>query len=133
MDYIIPSLRIVALTDMAYVETMNERLLHLVGIEEDCFIAGFHQQIQKSREKAWHDRHIKHRTFKVGDLVLLYDSKFVKFPGKFCMHWLGPYQVKYVTSGGSFQLAKLNGEVFPTLVNGSRLKLYTDIPPTYLA
>ena len=41
------------------------------------------------------------KTFKVGDLVLLYESKFVKFPGKFCMHWLGPYQVKHVTSGSA--------------------------------
>ena len=49
------------------------------------------------------------------------------------MHWLGPYQVQHVTSGGVVELAKLNGEVFPTLVNGSRLKLYSDNPPTYLA
>ena len=28
------------------------------------------------------------------------ESKIVKFPGKFYMHWLGPYQVKHVTSGG---------------------------------
>ena len=71
--------------------TLNERLLHLVGLEGEYFIAGFHQQVQKEREKAWHDRHIKHKTFKEGDLVLLYDSKFGKFSGKFCMHWLGPY------------------------------------------
>ena len=63
--------------------TLKERLLHLVGLEEECFMVGFHQQVQKEREKAWHDRHIKHKTFKEGDLVLLYDSKFVKFPGKF--------------------------------------------------
>ena len=30
------------------------------------------------------------------------------------------------------QLMKLNGKVFPTLVNGSRLKLYKDNPPTHL-
>ena len=109
MDYIVPSLRIAVLTDMAYEETMNERLLHLVGLEEDRFIARFCQQVQIEREKAWHDRHIKHKTFKVGDLVLLYRSKFVKFRGKFCMHWLGPYQVKHVISGGGVQLEKLNG------------------------
>ena len=40
------------------------------------------------------------KTFKEGDLVLLYDNKFAKFPGRFCMHWLGPYQVKYATNGG---------------------------------
>ena len=78
-------------TDMVDEKNVNEILLHLVGLEEDHFIASFHQQVQKAREKAWHDRHINHKTIKVGDLVLLYDSKFAKFPGKFCMHWLGPY------------------------------------------
>ena len=128
MEYVVPSLRIVALTEMTDVETVNERLLHLLGLEEDRFIAGFHQKVQKAREKAWHDRHIKNKSFKVGDLVLLYDSKFAKFPGKFSMHWLGPYEVKHVTNVGAGQITKLNGEVFPTMVNGSRLKLYRDSP-----
>jgi len=65
------------------------------------------------------------RTFKVNDLVLLYDSKFVKFLGKFKMHWLGPYVVKEVTDGGMFHLVKLNGEPLPSKVNGSHLKPYT--------
>lgn len=71
MEYIVPSLRISTLTDIADVETMNERLLHLVGLKEDRFIAGFHQQVQKAKEKAWHDRDIKNNTFKAGDLVLI--------------------------------------------------------------
>lgn len=128
MEYIVSSLRVATLTKMADEETLNERLLHLVGLEEDRFIIGFHQQVQKEREKAWHDRHIKYKALKEGDVVLLYDSKFAKFLGKFCMHWLGPYQVKHVTNGGAVQLVKMNDEVFPTLVNGSKLKLYRDNP-----
>ena len=73
------------------------------------------------------------KAFKEGDLVLLYDSKFAKFPGKFQMHWLGPYQVKHMTDGGVVQLVKFNGKVFPTLVNGSKMKIYKDNPPTHLA
>ena len=82
--------------------------------------------MQKAREKSWHDRHIKSKIFQTGDLVLLYDSKFVKFPGKFKTHWLGPYQIQQVTEGGVVQLSKLNGELVPTLINGSRLKPYSD-------
>ena len=59
MEYIVPSLRVAALTDMVDEETFNERVLHLVGLEEDPFIAGFHQQVQKEREKSWHDRDMK--------------------------------------------------------------------------
>ena len=68
------------------------------------------------------------RTFKVNDLVPLYDSKFEKFPGKFRMYWLGPYVVKEVIDGGMVQLVKLNGEPFPSKVNGSPLKPYMGGP-----
>ena len=47
------------------------------------------------------------------------------------MHWLGPYQVRHVTEGGAASLARLDGTMLPTLVNGSRLKLYRDIPPNF--
>jgi len=70
-------------------------------------------------EKAWHDRHIKLHTFKVNDLVLLYDNNFDKFPGKFQMHWLGPYVIKDITDGGVVQLMKLNRDPFPGKVNGN--------------
>lgn len=60
-------------------------------LEEEWFLASFHQQVKKKHEKAWHDRHIKLCTFKMNDLVLMYDSKFKKFSGKLKMHWLGPY------------------------------------------
>jgi len=69
-------------------------------------------------------------TFKENDLVLLYDSKFEKFPGKLQMHYLGPYVIKEVTDGGTVQFAKLNGDPFPGRVNGSHLKLYMGGPTT---
>ena len=55
----------------------------------------------------------------------------MKFPGKFKMHWKGPYIVQKFTDGGAVQLAKLNGEILPSMVNGSRLKKYWDgpVPP----
>jgi len=63
----------------------------LVELEEDMFIEGFHQHAQKERERAYHDRHIKRKAFKEGYLVLLYENKFVKHPGKFRTHWLGQF------------------------------------------
>jgi hypothetical protein len=81
---------------------------------------------KKEREKAYHDRHIKKKAFKQGDLVLVYDSKFLKHPGKFIMHFLGPYEFTYVIEGGSAQLQTLKGEWKEGLVNRSQLKLYYD-------
>ena len=62
---------------------LEDWLAQLMELEEDRFLAGFHQQVQKECENARHDRHIKLHTFKVNDLVLLYDYKFDKFPRKF--------------------------------------------------
>ena len=47
------------------------------------------------------------------------------------MHCLGPYQVRHVTEGGAASLAKLDGTMFPTMVNRSRLKLYRDNHPNF--
>jgi len=60
--------------------------VQLTELKEDRFLAGFHQQVQKELEKSLHDQHIKLHTFKINDLVLLYDNKFAKFLGKFQMH-----------------------------------------------
>ena len=70
--------------------------------------------------------HIKKKEFKQGDMVLVYDNKFMQHPGKFRTHWLGPYEVIYVTKGGATQLKTLNGEWKEGLVNGIWLKLYYD-------
>ena len=45
MEYIIPSLKIASLTDLADEAIVEERLLHLVELEEHRFIVGFHQQV----------------------------------------------------------------------------------------
>jgi hypothetical protein len=69
-------------------------------MEEARILAGFHQQVYKARDTSWHDRYIKNKTFKEGDLVLMYDSKSIQHSGKIRMHWLGMYEVKTITDGG---------------------------------
>ena len=63
MEYIMPSLRIAQITGIIDTDTTNERLAQLLALKEDRFIAGFHQKVQKAREKAWHDRHVKNKIF----------------------------------------------------------------------
>jgi hypothetical protein len=50
---------------------------------------------------AYHDRHIKKKAFKKGDLVLVYESDFMKHSGKFRKNWMGLYEVAYVMEGGA--------------------------------
>ena len=59
MEYIVPSLRISAFTEMDDPTIITERLTKILELEEEIFIVGFQQQVQKAQEKAWHDRHIK--------------------------------------------------------------------------
>lgn len=65
MEYIVPGLRISSFTNMEDPDIMEERMSQLISLEEDRFIVGFHQQVQKEREKVWHDRHIKQKKFQV--------------------------------------------------------------------
>jgi hypothetical protein len=99
LQFLAHSLRIAAITNMTERGAVQERLSQLMLMEEDRIIAGFHQELQKVRDKSWHDRHIKRKSFKKGDLVFMYDSKFLQHPRKFRMHWLGPYEVKTVIDG----------------------------------
>ena len=104
MEYIVPSLHIVAATGMDDDVALEEWVAQLIQLDEDCFIAGFYQHVEKDRQKAWHDRHIKNKQFQRVDFVLLYDIKFLKHPGKLQMHWFGPYLVNSITSAGAVQL-----------------------------
>ena len=97
MEYIVLSLRIAALREMTDTDAVEERLAQLIQMEEERFIAGFHQNVEKQRQKAWHDSHIKTKQFKVDGLVLMYENKFLMHLGKLKTHWLGPYVVTHIT------------------------------------
>jgi hypothetical protein len=47
MEYLVPSLRIAAFTGMEVIGVVQDRLAQLLEMEEDRFIAGFHQMVQK--------------------------------------------------------------------------------------
>ena len=111
---------------MIDVAAVEERLIHLINLEEECFIAGFHQNVGKQSKKAWHDRHIKNKQFSIGRLVLMYNCKFFKRPGKLKTHWLVPYVVKEINDGGEVKLEKLDGTEIRGIINGSQLKPYFD-------
>jgi hypothetical protein len=119
LEFLVPSLRVAAITQMTERGAVQERLNQLLTMEEDRILSGFHQQVWKARDKAWHDRHIKKKTFKEGDIVLMYDCKSFQHPGNLRMHWLGPYEVKSITDGGVVQLRDLSSTELRGMINGS--------------
>jgi hypothetical protein len=86
LEFLVPSLCVVAITNMKKIGTVKERLNQLMELKEDIILEGFHQEVKKAREKSWHDKHIKKKRFKEGDLVLLYDKKYLKHPGNLRIH-----------------------------------------------
>lgn len=52
IEYIVSSLRIGTLTNIADHDTMEECLGQLMELDEDGFLVGFHQQVEKEHEKA---------------------------------------------------------------------------------
>ena len=94
MEFIVPSIRMITIIEMADVDVVKDSLLQLVHLEEERFITGFHQNVEKQRQKVWHDRHIKNKQFHIKGLTLMYDRKLFKHLGKLKNHWLGPYIFK---------------------------------------
>jgi hypothetical protein len=126
-EFISPSLFVVQATKMTDDESITARVIELMQLDEAIFLANFHQTVEKSRQKAWHDRHIKHKYFAQGDKVLLYDSKYQKHPGKLQMHWLGLFIVAEICEYGAVRLAQLNGILYLGWVNGACLKPYIQV------
>ena len=53
--------------------------------------------IYKDKTKRWHVHRILRKEFKVGELVLLYNSRLRLFPRKLKSRWSGPFTVIVVT------------------------------------
>lgn len=100
----------------------EKRLLQLAELDEFRTQAYENACIYKERTKRWHDRNIQKKEFKVGQKVLLYNSRLRLFPGKLKSRWSGPYMVTKVFPYGAVEI--LNDSKGTFVVNGQRLKHY---------
>jgi len=48
-------------------ESIVERVLEMMELDEVQFLVDFHQTMEKDRHKAWHDRNIKTKEYAQGD------------------------------------------------------------------
>ncbi|GJV33854.1 reverse transcriptase domain-containing protein [Tanacetum coccineum] len=82
-------------------------------------------KLYKARTKAYHDKKLRVRKeFKVGDKVLLYNSKYKFEALKLRSKWYGPFIVKQGYPSGYVELYDKHGGSF--IVNGHHVKLYHD-------
>nr|XP_029148781.1 uncharacterized protein LOC112748544 [Arachis hypogaea] len=100
-----------------------ERKLQLAELECLRLEAYENFRLYKERMKAVHDKNIRGKEFKAGDLVLVYNSRLRLLPGKLRSRWEGPYQVEKEEPYGVYHLRHPSSpDIFK--VNGHRLKLY---------
>uniref|UniRef100_A0A2N9GS79 RNase H type-1 domain-containing protein n=1 Tax=Fagus sylvatica TaxID=28930 RepID=A0A2N9GS79_FAGSY len=80
----------------------------------------------QQRMARYHDRRVKHREFKIGDLVLRKVTLATKDPtqGKLGPTWEGPYRVIKFFRRGTYHLEKLDGTALPHPWNAEHLKKY---------
>ena len=100
----------------------EKRLFQLSELDEIRFQAYENAKLFKEQTKKWHDAHILKKVFKVGDFVLLFNSRLRLFPGKLKSRWSGPFQVVHVFPHGALELMNTKGETFKA--NGHRYKVY---------
>ena len=107
-------------------EAQQERILQLNQLDEMRQVSIEHNILIQQQRAQWHDKFIKKKLFHIGDWALLFDSKFKDFKAKFTTHWLGPYEIAEVYDNGSVKLQTIDDEAHAFVVNGHRLKLYTN-------
>ena len=74
-------------------EAQQQCILQLNELDEFRRDAVQQNILIQQQQKRWHDKSIQKNQFQPGDWVLLYDSRFKIFKGKFHTHWMGPYEV----------------------------------------
>ncbi|XP_015939900.1 uncharacterized protein LOC107465438 [Arachis duranensis] len=109
--------------NMGFERAEAERKMQLQELENLHLEAYDNSRLYKEKMKAVHDKYIKWREFRPGELVLLYNSRLRLMPGKPRSRWKGPYRVEKAEPYGVFHLSHPSSSKF-IKVNGHRLKLY---------
>jgi hypothetical protein len=73
-------------------------LTELEELQNDAYDSS---KIYKEKTKAFHDRHIRPKTFVPDQKVWLFNSKLRLFPGKLRSRWDGPFTVISVSPHGA--------------------------------
>ncbi|GKF30580.1 hypothetical protein Tco_0100378 [Tanacetum coccineum] len=96
-------------------ESRLMQLSELAGLRDSAYE---NTRIYKKRTKKWHDSRLRgDKDFKVGDKVVLYNSRLKMYPGKLKSKWSGPNIVKMVYPYGAVEIIDKNE--FNFKVNGN--------------
>ncbi|KAA3457062.1 Pol polyprotein [Gossypium australe] len=99
--------------------TGEKRMMQLNELDEWRANAYENSRLYKEATKRRHDARSKQlKQFKVGDLVLLYNSRLKLFSGKLKSRWSGPFVIKTIFPYGTIEVTH------PTRSTFKRLRIY---------
>ena len=114
-------------------------MLQLNELDELRHNAYYSSRIYKEKIEAWHDKHLVHNKFKLGQQVLLFNSRLKLFLGKLRSRWSGPFVITQVFPYSSVELMypergrfKVNGQQVKPYLGGQfeKHKSTTSLKPT---
>ncbi|XP_019438872.1 PREDICTED: uncharacterized protein LOC109344562 [Lupinus angustifolius] len=80
-------------------------------------------KLYKEKVKLYHDRKIRQKDFRMGQSVLLFNSRMKLFPSKLRSKWAGPFLIKEVKSHGAIEMQDPMSQR-SWVVNGQRVQPY---------
>ncbi|XP_044500244.1 uncharacterized protein LOC123221460 [Mangifera indica] len=116
-------------------ESGEHRKLQLQELEEIRNDAYENARIYKEKTKAFHDKMISRKKFKVDQKVLLYPSRLRLFPCKLRSRWIGhfivtnifPYSVVEIQSLATSKIFKVNGHKPKLFYEGFQVENVTEV------
>ena len=121
----ISSLRVLIEAKLEEVEWVQARYDQLNLIEEKRLKALCHDQLYQKRMIRAHDKKVRPRQFREGDLLLkkiLPNQQDQR--GKWAPNWDGLYVVKRVFTGGALILLEMDGNDLSSPINSDAVKKY---------
>ncbi|XP_049394678.1 uncharacterized protein LOC125858965 [Solanum stenotomum] len=97
--------------NLDWTKTSKERVEQLNELNEFMFKVYECLALYKEKMKKWHDAKMLKREFRVGDLVLLYNSRLRPIPGKLKSKWSGPFRVTRVFTNIAIEVEGQEGHV----------------------
>ncbi|XP_070015870.1 uncharacterized protein [Nicotiana sylvestris] len=119
------SLRIVAEAEIDDDEWVKTLLEQLSLIDEKGLAAVYHGQLYQKRMTRAYNKKVRHRKFKVGQMVLKHILPHqVEAKGKFAPNWQGPFVVTRVLPNGALYLTDIEGKCVDMTINSNAVKRY---------
>ena len=82
MEYLKKSLRIEIIDNLILKEFVKYRVENLLQLEANKIESAYVASVIHNKRASWLNNHLKKKIFKPGNLVLIYNSKLGKHPGK---------------------------------------------------